>query len=253
MAVNWKDEHNRTSEYRFFPEDLKVIPELNGRTEAPNIEPLIADILERGQVTPIAIRNDGGKAVLVAGHLRWLAVSEINKRKLTPVKMQLRCCYLQCSDQEGFLANITENVIRSTTTELDDAHNIKLLLKWGMTEDQISKVYFPTAKEREESKAAIKWVKKRVALISLTSEARQAIKDGRVKITQATRLSKLSAEQQREVAKGTGKIDSKKLKSQSAKPTLKTAIKAIVESGKLPSGFKVSDEICEYLKSLLSK
>ena len=253
MAVNWNAEHSRTSEYRFFPEDIKVIPELNGRTEAPNIEPLIADIMERGQIVPITIRNDGGKAVLVAGHLRWLAISEINKRKLTPVKMQLRCCYLQCSDQEGFLANITENVIRSSTTELDDAHNIKLLLKWAMTEEQIAKVYFPTAKERDEVKTAIKWVKKREALISLTSEAKQALKDGRLKITQAGRIAKLSDEQQREATKGRAKISNKQLKPKSDKPTLKAAVKAIVESGKLPSGFKVADEICEYLETLLSK
>jgi ParB/RepB/Spo0J family partition protein len=225
MAVNFNTENKRTSEYRFYPEDISIKPDLNGRHEKPEIEWLIADILTKGQHTPVAIRSDGGTAVLVAGFSRWRAISEINKRKLAPVKMQIRCTYIQCStDAEAFLHNISENRFRNPTTPLDDAHNIKRLLNvYAMTDDQVAWIYFPTAKTESELKAARKFVKDRIALISLSPEAADAVRSGRVKENAATAISKLSQDQQREVLKKPGTIERKDVSAPKApkapKPT----------------------------------
>src|ERR1700736_5073026 len=100
MAVNFTAPHSRTSEYRFLPEDITIKPDLNGRFETPEIEWLITDMLAHGQHTPVVIRNDGGASVLVSGFSRWRAVREINDRKLTPVPLQLRCTYVQCTESE---------------------------------------------------------------------------------------------------------------------------------------------------------
>jgi ParB/RepB/Spo0J family partition protein len=217
MAVQFSIEHKRTSEYRFYPEDITIKPDLNGRYEKPEIEWLITDILSHGQHTPVAIRNDGGIAVLVAGFSRWRAISEINKRGLAPVRMQIRCTYVQCSESEAFLINISENRFRNPTTPLDDAHNIKRLLNvYGMTEEQIAGVYFPTAKTEGELKAARKFVKDRVALISLSAEAEDAVRSGRVKESAATAIAKLSQAQQHEVLKKEGTIERKDLKPAAA-------------------------------------
>jgi ParB/RepB/Spo0J family partition protein len=221
MAVQFAVEHKRTSEYRFFPEDISIKPDLNGRHEKPEIEWLITDILNSGQHTPVVIRNDGGVAVLVAGFSRWRAISEINRLKLSPVKMQVRCTYVQCSETEAFLINISENRFRNPTTPLDDAHNIKRLLKvYAMTEEQIAGIYFPTAKTSSELKAARKFVEDRIALISLSPEAEDAVRSGRVKESAAKAISKLSQDQQREVLKKEGTIERKDLKTPKApKPT----------------------------------
>lgn len=76
MAVDFKVECKRTSEYGFAPQDIVVKPKLNGRHELPNIQWLIDDILDKGQLQPCVIRNEAGKPVLVAGFSRWRAVSD---------------------------------------------------------------------------------------------------------------------------------------------------------------------------------
>jgi ParB/RepB/Spo0J family partition protein len=207
MAVQFAVEHKRTSEYRFYPEDITIKPDLNGRHEKPEIEWLITDILAHGQHTPVVIRNDGGEAVLVAGFSRWRAISEINKRWLAPVRLQVRCTYVQCSEGEAFLINISENRFRNPATPLDDAHNIKRLLNvYQMTDEQVAGVYFPTAKTEGEIKTARKFVKDRIALISLSEEAAEAVKSGRVKESAAVAIAKLSEAQQHEILKKEGTI-----------------------------------------------
>ena len=225
MAVQFLVEHKRTSEYRFYPEDITIKPDLNGRYEKPEIEWLITDILAHGQHTPVVIRNDGGAAVLVAGFSRWRAISEINHRGLAPVPLQVRCTYVQCTEGEAFLLNISENRFRNPATPLDDAHNMKRLLNvYQMTEEQIAGVYFPTAKTEGELKDARKFVKDRVALISLSKEAEDAVRSGRVKESAATSIAKLSQAQQHEVLKKAGTIERKDVTPKAAKPKfLKTA------------------------------
>jgi hypothetical protein len=197
MAVQFSVPHSRTSEYRLLPENITVKPALNGRHVLPDIEWLIQDILVQGQHTPVVIRNDGGKPVLCAGYSRYRAVSEINKRKLADTPLQLRCTYSQCSEEEGFLASISENRMRNATTELDDAYNIKRLMKqYAKTEEQVAAIYFPGA-QYEDLKAAIRWVRKREALVNLSPEAEQAMKDGRLKGSAAVAIAKLSQEQQK--------------------------------------------------------
>jgi ParB-like chromosome segregation protein Spo0J len=229
MAVQFTVEHQRTSEYRLFPENLTIRPELNGRHDLPDISGLIQDILVHGQSTPVVIRNDGGKPVLVAGFSRYRAISEINTKKLAPVKMQIRCCYTQLSEAAGFIANIAENRFRSTTTELDDAANIyRLTTRYAMTEEQVAELYFPTAQTAtKEKRDAISWVKKRLKLYDLVPEAQEAVKEGRLKGGAALAIAKLSEAQQRAAMKHDGPITAKdvpnsKLKKPSKLFSLKT-------------------------------
>ena len=208
MAVAFIGDHKRTSEYRFYPEDIAINPELNGRFDKPDIEWLITDILAHGQHTPVVIRNDGGVATLVAGFSRWCAVSEINKRGLSPVKMQIRSTYVQCTEAEAFLLNISENRFRNPTTPIDDAHNIKRLLNiYQFTEDQVCDIYFPTAKTERELKNARAFVRDRIALISLAPEAEAAVRDGRVSESAAKAIAKLPSAKQREVVAREGSIE----------------------------------------------
>lgn len=165
MAVAFTTEHTRTSEYLFDPKELIVKPELNGRHEAPDIEPLIADIVRRGQIEPVIVRSDGGKAVLCAGFSRWRAITEINKRKLTPVPLAIRACYLKANELDGFVANIAENRFRKQTTKIDDAYNVRRLEAWGQTEDQIAEIYGED----------VKWVRAMQKLVALDPVAQKAV------------------------------------------------------------------------------
>jgi hypothetical protein len=221
MAVEFTG-MERNTEYRFFPEDIEIRPELNGRHEKPDVEWLIADIMKHGQHTPVQIWNDGGTAVLAAGFSRWRAISEINKRKLTPKPLKLRCAYTKTNERGAFILNISENRYRNAVTEIDDAHNIARLINiYQFTEEEAAQVYYPTAKTAEEIKGALKFVRERLAMISLSPEAEEAVKAGRLVGPAAAAIAKLSSAQQREILKAhpEGRIKTKDIKpAKVAKP-----------------------------------
>lgn len=203
MAVQFETEHQRGSIYSFDPADLVIKADLNGRHELPDIEWLIQDIVAKGQLQPVLIRSEEGKPVLTAGFSRWRAIVAINSKKLTPVPLKISCVYFRGNELDGFKANIAENRFRNATSPLDDAHAIARLEKWGQTVDQIAELY------REKTA----WVKNRLKLISLEPEAQKAVKDGRLKVTAAAHISKLSAEQQRKAVAGSGKVKASPKKS----------------------------------------
>jgi ParB/RepB/Spo0J family partition protein len=251
MAVQWGVKLNSTQQWHILPEDITIPAHLNGRHVLPNIDWLIEDILANGQHTPVLIRKDGMRPVLCAGFSRYRAVSEINKRKLTPLPLQLKCTYSQSDEREGFLLAISENHQRNSLTDLDYAYNIKLLMKkFGMTEDQVALVYFPSS-DGKASKEAIRFVRQKVALIDLSKEAEKALIEGRLKGSAARAIAKLTNEQQRELIEraGEGPI---KLSKGKKKPDFKKAASRVISSGELTFQGKscsVPDLIVEWLQS----
>lgn len=211
MAVDFtdKDSYSRTSEYLWEPSALIIKPKLNGRHDLPDIEWLIKDIAENGQLEPVIIRNDGGKPVLSAGFSRWRAIMEINKRKLTTVPLKIRCSYFKGDEIDGFKVAIRENRFRNQTTPLDDAYNIAQLKRWGQTESEIAELY----------QQEVKWVRSRERLVELAPEAKEALKAGRLKAPAAAKLARMSAAAQKEAVAGEGKV--KLPKKPTSKPSEK--------------------------------
>ena len=192
MAVEFDVKATRTSEYGFLPEELEVIPEMNGRHELPDIQWIIDSILTHGQLQPVTIRRTGGKPVLVAGFSRWRAVTAINKNKMMEKPLRLRCSYTALTDKQAFLANIEENRVRNATTPMDDAYNIQRLINvYQMTEQEAADSY----------RASVAWVKGRLDLIEATPEVEAQIRAGKIKGPAATAVAKLSKEHQVKLAK----------------------------------------------------
>jgi ParB/RepB/Spo0J family partition protein len=183
------------SMYVDYPENILIEPELNGRHEHTEIEDLAADIEKNGQMSPVGIRkNDQGEAVLVYGHRRYRAVMLLNKRnKKNPRK--LICNYFAVDETEAFAMAIRENRQRCEVGPLDDCANITTMMRrFAKTAEDIAVIYFPESGATPEN---IKWVKQRAALIELAPESQQAVRDGKVKITAAVGLAKLSKDAQR--------------------------------------------------------
>jgi hypothetical protein len=220
MAVDFNVKPTRGTIYEFFPEEIEVREELNGRQEKPDIEWLITDILYQGQIQPSGIWSDAGSPVLSYGFSRWRAISEINKRKLTPEPMKLKCSYYKTNEQGAFIRNISENRMRNDTTPVDDAHNIQRLLAWGMLESAVARIYWPVAATEGEIAKAVKWVNDRLNLIKLTPESEQALKSGRMNESAAQAISKLKSTQQKAILKSKpdGPITAKDVKSFGATP-----------------------------------
>lgn len=197
--------------YEALPEEITVRPEMNGRQQKPDIEWLIADILKNGQIENVGVWKDGKTAVLAYGFSRWRAVSEINARGLSPKPLKLKITLIKCDEQGAFIRNISENRMRNDVSAIDDAYNLNRLMEvWQFTEDEVVKIYFPTAATEQEIKEGVKWVRDRLKLVGLSAEARKAFRAGRLDETAAQAIAKLSSAQQRDaLKKKEGKITKK--------------------------------------------
>jgi ParB-like chromosome segregation protein Spo0J len=252
------------TEYRLYPEQLTIKHEMNGRHELPDVSYLVADIVARtnagiiGQIEPVTIRKGPkDEPILVNGFSRWRAISEINKKKLLPTPIPIRCVYTKLSEAEAFFTNISENRFRNSTTPLDDAHNIVRLREVYMkSEEEIARIYHPGATD-ENLKTALSWVKKTVKLANITIEMEKAIKSGRVKESAVAAIAKLSEEQQNALASGEGTINAKQAKTEKPKKVqtsdkeLLRLVNSVLEdiSGVLNDGG--TDEFIEVERKLL--
>lgn len=250
------------TEYRLYPEQLTIKHEMNGRHELPDVSYLVADIVARtnagiiGQIEPVTIRKGPkDEPILVNGFSRWRAISEINKKKLLPTPIPIRCVYTKLSEAEAFFTNISENRFRNSTTPLDDAHNIVRLRDVYMkSEEEIARIYHPGA-ELQALKGAVAWIKKTAKLANITKEMEKAIQSGRVKESAVAAIAKLSEEQQNELAKGEGSIKKpakpKQPKSVKDDKELLRLVGAVLEdiSGVLNDGG--TDEFIEVERKLL--
>ena len=193
MAVEFKVEHTRTSEYLIAPRDLTIRPQLNGRFDAPEIEDLLQSLIDIGQTTPILIGNNGGHPYVIAGHRRWRAAVEGITTGRLPKTFKLRCVYFRGTEVEEFQACVSENLDRAETSPLDDAHNIARFERFGMSPEEIAVFYH---RKLEDGSPDTPWVRSRLALISLSADSVAALKAGRVKPNAVAILAKLSKEQQ---------------------------------------------------------
>jgi len=265
----------RCNAYSIDPRQVVIQPELNGRHDLPEIETLIADILSKpdgmsikGQTTPVIIRRDGTRPVLVAGHRRLRAILEINKRKLTPEPLSLLCSYMQLTEVEALAVAVTENRERAAITPMDEAFCIKQFLRLGKDHEWIALHggFFPqlagsSVKDNgaatSELKRAIAWVKKREKLLGLTEEAQEAVSKGEIKVSAAEHLSTLEAEKQRALVKE-GKTTNKDIQQASGKPSklslreLKDELDNIISDGEI-DGQKIPKFVIEKLCLLRDK
>lgn len=197
-------------EWNPLPEEVTIPSELNGRHDLPDIEELIHSIVTHGQIQPVLFRREGGNMVLVSGFSRLRAIAEINKRGLKPMPMRLRGVVTLMTEHQAFLATIEENRVRNATTPMDDAHNIQRLLhNYSMTEEEVAATY----------RASTAWVRDRLQLLELTSEAAEAVHTGRVKPSAAKAIAKLSKELQRKVVAKEGRITAKDVQAEVAPAT----------------------------------
>jgi ParB-like chromosome segregation protein Spo0J len=248
MAVAWKVDMKCTQEWRCFPEAL-TIPPSPDRHVLPDIEWLVEDMMANGQSTPIQIRKDGGKPILITGRSRWRAAIEINKRLKAAgqAPRMLRCSYMEVNEEEAFRIAIAENHQRNALDPLDYAYQIKYLGNvCAMTEDQIALVYFPGAKG-EKLKDALRFVRKHAKLINLSKPAEKALREGKLKESAAYKLAKLSSEQQKQALEEGEKPQPKAPR----KLSIKTQIREAIESSMTPDGHVLVDGVTEWLRSLI--
>lgn len=217
MAFNWAEPIKKSGEeWTPLPEEIEVKADLNGRHDAPDPEPLIQSILELGQLQPVIIRREGGRPVLLAGFNRWRAILTINKEGRTgpmrpdaSVPMRVRAVVRNINEEDGFFSNIAENNIRTQTSDLDDAYNLKRLTEgYGLSEEEAAAKYGKS----------VKWVRKTLQLVQLSKAAQKAYREGRLQGPQAKALAKLSSDAQNAAAAKDGRITPADVREAAGRP-----------------------------------
>jgi len=221
MAVEFANDTTKRAEtlYSDWPENILVEPELNGRHINTDIESLAADIEAHGQEQPVGCsKNDDGQPVLRFGHRRYRSIVLLNKKN-PEARRKIVFKYVKGTEAELFGITIRENRNRMDVSPIDDAVNIRILeSRFGLTHEDIAAIYFPEAKTKEKLAEALRFVAQRAALQELAPEAAQAVRDGRVKLTAAVALAKLTKTQQRERVAGSGKIKGSDVRKQAPAP-----------------------------------
>ena len=233
MAVEFANDTTKRASalYSDYPENIIIMPELNGRHEHTEVDGLAADIAANGQLMPVLCRkNDQGLPVLIAGHRRYRSICLLNERN-PEQRIKIKFEYAAVSEVEAFGMAIRENRQRKDVSPIDDCANIRTLQKrFNYTDEDVAKVYFPEAVTDAEKAEALRFVKQRAALVELAPEAAQAVRDGRVKITAAVGLARLTKDQQRAKVSQPGKV-----KVSDVKPNTASKPKAVTPAPVKPS------------------
>ena len=209
MAVSFIDaagvDRTANGGYSVLPENVIIKVELSGRSEETDVSELAEDIASRGQlVSAICRKDDKGWPVLVAGHRRYRAISQLNKDIKDPSKkIRLKFNYIAVKTEEEALdLTVAENRNRRESSAIDDSYNICIYIsKFGKGFEEIAKKYFPGANTPEKLKIAVNWVKERQKLIELTPDAQDKLRKGEFSTTAAIQLAKLQPEEQNKLIK----------------------------------------------------
>lgn len=257
MAVTFKTrEESRSNIYNFDPKNIKIIPHLTGRKELTDIDTLAADIAANGQVEPIEIRKEAGNPVLVAGHRRLLAILHINKNKLTPVPLTVKCTYFDGNEFEAFKRTIAENGtpesgIRVAPSIIDIAHCVGQLKAWNQTDEQIATLYH---KRKDDNTPDTRWVKKMLKVNALTPEAQAALSGGQMKPSAIEHFTKMDAEHQRERVAAAGDepiTGASSAPPKPSKPNAKTVFAQVTRTRDDTTAPKAVRRYCEELAAFM--
>lgn len=155
----------------------------NPRSSLGDLKELAASIKELGVLQPILVRPNGDRYDVIYGHRR-LAAAQLAKRATVPVLFAG-----EADEAQDRAQRLVENLHREDLSALDEARAYEELLALGVTGGQRG-----LAKLVAKSQAH---VSKRLALLQLPAEVQEHVDSGRINLTDATALSKLSDEPDR--------------------------------------------------------
>lgn len=218
-------EVTRTSHgYAVLPENVVIIPELNGRMEQTDVSELAKDIEENGQLVPVVCwKNEEGWPVLAAGHRRYRAVVKINEKRKRNEKVSLQFLAIDAKDEaSAFDFTVRENFQRVSNSPMDLAHNAHVYrTRFGLSEEQIARKYYPGMKTEGEVAKAVREIKNWLQLLELSDEAQEELRKGFMTTSAALQLASIpSRKKQNEViekAKAEGKTKIKVADAKAAK------------------------------------
>jgi ParB/RepB/Spo0J family partition protein len=200
-SINCGTDVRRSDTFFVDPREIEVDWTLNGRTDTFTPEAvarLALDMREHGQLEPVISRSRPGKKIqLIIGYNRLRAALE-NIKEDPGFRLETRVLD-GISDRDAFLMNIRENMIRTETSPLDNANNIRRLLNnYGFKASEVSELY----------KRSTSWVSEMMALLTLPEAVKDAVAAGELATSTGVLLSKLpAAEAEAALAEGVAAVE----------------------------------------------
>jgi ParB family chromosome partitioning protein len=178
----------------FKPETLKVITDPKHELFDPRVnreidESLVLSIMKRGIIVPLVITRDGDSVYVVDGRQRRTAALEANKRLAKENKKLIVCpCIWKRGDEKDLYGiTITTNELRTGDSPLERARKMQKLADMnGGDLDEVAVDFGCT----------IATVKSGLALLECAAPVQHAVEAGKVSAFIATKLSRLTRDEQ---------------------------------------------------------
>lgn len=136
---------------------------------------LVGSVDKVGLLQPLVVRADGDKFRIVAGHRRYIALMAMGAKKAP-------CNVVEVTETEAAILSLEENLKREDVNPLDEAKYYQFLVaQHGLTHKEIGE---RTGKGRE-------YVTKRIGLLRLDPETKEAIEQGRLVASTARELGRI--------------------------------------------------------------
>lgn len=187
MKIEVGEKARRSDLFHLKPSAIVVDWAQNGRTDEVSdekVKRLAEDIRLHGQLQPISVRRLSDKRVkIVSGYTRLRAGLLLEQED---DQFRLAAQVRDINDEEAFLENIRENLIRNETTPIDNAFNMRRLMQnYGKSKTEIAEFYGISGS----------MVGNYLKLLSLPDAVRAKVSNGQLKMTAALKLAKLSEDE----------------------------------------------------------
>ncbi len=146
-------------------EDLRPNP-LQPRRELDEegLEELVRSIREKGVLQPLLVRRKGEGYEIIAGERRWRAAIKAGIKKVPVIVRDV-------DDREALEVALVENLQRQDLNPLEEAEAYRRLMEdFGYTQEEVAR---RVGKDRSS-------VANTLRLLKLPSEAKEALRDGRI-------------------------------------------------------------------------
>lgn len=187
----------KTNVLMFDPDKLIIVEDKNHplydrRIEKPLTEMFIANVDHYGIHTPGSVRKnpETGDVEVVFGRRRVRAAREVNKRRrakgIEPL-MQVPMTVKRGDDSHLTGLMVSENESREEDTPMNRAEKMQRMLSQGKDEAHIAMAF----------EVNVQTVKQSLALLEATAAVRNAVESGKISVSAAHPLVKLTPEEQR--------------------------------------------------------
>ena len=160
---------------------------------------LAESIIESGQLQPVVISKVNNRAKLRAGFRRLRVIRDIvNPRLVSEGKepLPLFASFFDGNEDDGFIANIEENVQRKNLTPMDVAVIVRRLANhYGKTDEQIAKMLgVENGKPRTTA-----WVSQHRSLLTLDYDTQLKVHTGELALSSALLLVGMTTDDRKKV------------------------------------------------------